>query len=110
MKGIELKTFLSRKGVTGRELAQKMQTTPQNISYMLNFAGDLKFSRLKEIAKALRIPTSELLAEDSNLTGELGDIQKLQREIDAKNALICELQAENRQLRSWVDKLLNQSK
>lgn len=46
MKGNELKTFLSKKGVTGRELAQKMKTTPQNISYMLNFGSDLKSFRI----------------------------------------------------------------
>lgn len=38
MKGNELKTFLLKKGVTGRDLAQKMKTTPQNISYMLNYS------------------------------------------------------------------------
>lgn len=110
MKGNELKTFLSKKGVTGRELAQKMQTTPQNISYMLNFGGDLKFARLQEVAKALEIPIAELLAYDSNIGGSFSDITELREQLREKDARIAYLQAENNQLRSWVDKLLNQSK
>ena len=109
MKGIELKTFLTQRGISGQELATRMNTTRQNISYMLNFQGDLKMSRLQDVAKALGIAVTEVLSADPNLK-EMGRVAELQEKNKELLAEISELKAEIKQLRDWVDKLLAQKK
>lgn len=86
-----------------------MGTTRQNISYILNFEGDLKFSRLKEIAKALNISTSEILASDPEFPN-VSRIQELEKEITELKAEICELKAEKKRLLDIIDKLSSQTK
>lgn len=100
MDGQELKRFLQGMGIKQAELARKMGTTQQNLSYMFK-AASVKTSRLEEIAKALGKDIT-MFFESEKKTENIAELQALLR---AKDEKIKELEATIQRLIGIIEKL-----
>lgn len=63
--GEKIKTIRKKRGLTQRELARKLGTTPQNLAQYENNKRNPKYWTLRNIAEALQVNINELLP-DSN--------------------------------------------
>lgn len=57
---LKVKAICKRQGITLKELAEKMDVTPEVVSRMLSESGNPTLSSLKAIAKALNVEVYEL--------------------------------------------------
>lgn len=62
--GEKIKTIRSEKGITQRELAERLFTTQQNLAQYENNKRKPKIDTLRRIADALEVPISELMGWD----------------------------------------------
>ena len=70
---IRLKEVMKEKGVTGRELATRLNTTPQYISNITNGRQNLSLNGIDEVAKALGVEPWELLVSREQLANYKSD-------------------------------------
>lgn len=70
---IRLKEVMKEKGVTGRELATRLNTTPQYISNITSGRQNLSLNGIDEVAKALGVEPWELLASREQLANYKSD-------------------------------------
>lgn len=70
---IRLKEVMKEKGVTGRELATRLNTTPQYISNITSGRQNLSLNGIDEVAKALGVETWELLVSREQLANYKSD-------------------------------------
>ena len=70
--GEKIKTIRKKRGLTQRELAEKLGTTPQNLAQYENNKRNPKYWTLQNIAEALQVNIKELLP-DSDYNDLLGD-------------------------------------
>ena len=65
-----IKEILNQKGITGKELAEKMGVTPQYVSGIIRETGSASVEVLANIARILNVPVASLfedyVSEDSN--------------------------------------------
>ena len=59
---MNIKAVISRQGFTMQQVAEKLNISQQAVSQAVN--GNPSLSRLKEIAKAVGVTVSELVADD----------------------------------------------
>lgn len=71
----------NKKGMTQRELAEKMEVSQRVISYYENPTTNLSIDVLTKIAKALDVPRKKLLDMDEEITEEPGPIRALQKKL-----------------------------
>lgn len=64
---------MKEKGVTGRELATRLNTTPQYISNITSGRQNLSLNGIDEVAKALGVETWELLVSREQLANYKSD-------------------------------------
>ena len=70
---IRLKEVMKEKGVTGRELATRLNTTPQYISNITSGRQNLSLNGIDEVAKALGVEPWELLVSREQLANYKSD-------------------------------------
>lgn len=58
-----IKEIMQEKGITGKELAEKMDVTPQYISGIVRGAGSASVEVLAKIAKELNVPIASLFSD-----------------------------------------------
>lgn len=63
MSVLRIKEVLSEKGVTGKQLAEKMGVTPQYISGIVRGTNSASIDVLLTIAKHLEVPIASLFAD-----------------------------------------------
>ena len=62
MKGVEVKKVLTGAGVTQRDLAEKLDTTPQNVNNLLS-KEDVRTGFLEDICRVTGLPMSSFYPE-----------------------------------------------
>lgn len=67
---IRLKDVMKERGITGRELAARLNTTPQYISNISCGRQNLSLNGIEEVATALGVEPWELLVSREAVTGE----------------------------------------
>lgn len=70
---IRLKEVMKEKGVIGRELATRLNTTPQYISNITSGRQNLSLNGIDEVAKALGVEPWELLVSREQLANYKSD-------------------------------------
>lgn len=60
---LRIKEVLLEKGITGKQLAEKMGVTPQYISGIVRETGSASIDVLSNIARHLEVPISSLFAD-----------------------------------------------
>ena len=58
-----IKEILSQKGMTGKELAEKMGVTPQYVSGIIRETGSASVEVLANIARILNVPVASLFED-----------------------------------------------
>lgn len=58
-----IKEIMSQRGMTSRELARRMDVTPQYISNIIRETGSVSVNVLKRIAEELQVPVSALFED-----------------------------------------------
>ena len=58
-----IREILNQKGMTSKELAEKMDVTPQYISGIVRGTGSASVEVLSNIAKALNVPLASLFSD-----------------------------------------------
>lgn len=100
MNGQELKRFLQGQGIKQADLAQKLGTTQQNLSYIFK-AASVKTSRLEQIAAALGRDIT-MFFETEKSTENISELQAI---IKAKDDKIKELEATIQRLIGIIEKM-----
>ena len=63
---LRLKEVLAEQGITGKQLAEKMGVTPQDISGIVRGTGSASIEVLSTISKYLNVPVSSLFEDYKN--------------------------------------------
>lgn len=63
MPKFRIKSIIAAKGLTVKGLATKMETTPQQLSAVINEKSNPTLSTLENIAEALGVPVASLFAD-----------------------------------------------
>lgn len=71
---IRLKDVMKEKGVTGRELAARLNTTPQYISNITSGRQNLSLNGIEDVAKALDVEPWELLVSREYVVNQATDV------------------------------------
>lgn len=79
MLGENLKTIMKEKGVTSKELAERVGVSQVHISYILNNKRDPSIDLLEKIANVLNVSVSDFYLE-KNLESQVdSDIVRIER-------------------------------
>lgn len=70
MIGKKIKETRHKKGLSQKDLADKLETSPQNLAQYENGKRNPKLSTIRKIAKALDVPMSELIDDWSQYSPE----------------------------------------
>lgn len=71
---IRLKEVMKEKGVTGRELAARLNTSPQYISNLTSGRQNLSLNGIEEVANALGVAPWELLVSRKQVIKQRPDV------------------------------------